>query len=147
MGDDSDGHDDVTVINDTRAAGPLLLTQTNVNSATSASSNKFVGKLTTVPPGKTLESHLNNICKRRTAYDSFTLAMQYPIKLLEDRYSKLDLEGGVGSLTFGLDGTALIPASLPTVASENSSECLPFLVRGPSPSILERTSLFFESDT
>ena len=40
MGDDSDGDDDVTVINDTRAAGPLLLAKNNVNSATSASSNK-----------------------------------------------------------------------------------------------------------
>ena len=29
----------------------------------------------------------------RTAYNFFTSAMQYPIKLLEDRYSKLDLEG------------------------------------------------------
>ena len=70
-----------------------MLAKNNVNSATSASLNKFVGKLTTVPPRKTLESHLNYISERRTAYNSFTSAMQYPIKLLEDRYSKLDLEG------------------------------------------------------
>lgn len=74
----------------------------------------------------------------RTAYNSFTSAMQYPIKLLEDRYSKLDLEGRpVTVLPYANEEDckiitdALKKLTLTTVMSIdqslNSKTCLSFL--------------------
>ena len=57
------------------------------------SSKKFVNTLTTIPLCTTLESHLYKLKERRSAHDSFTAAINYPIKIMEDRFSKLELEG------------------------------------------------------
>ena len=50
-------------------------------------------KLTTIPVGRTLGQPLDELKERPSARDSFVLAMRYPAKKLEDRFSKLDLEG------------------------------------------------------
>ena len=55
--------------------------------------NKFVKKLTTIPVGRILGQHLDELKERPYARDSFVSAMRYPAKRLEDRFSKLDLEG------------------------------------------------------
>ena len=58
-----------------------------------SSGRNFIDMLTRIPVGTTLESHLQHLKERPTAREAFASAMKYPIKQLEDRYSKLTLDG------------------------------------------------------
>ena len=68
-------------------------------------SKTMVTKLTTIPPGLSLEDHLQELKDRPTAHESFSSAMQYPIDILEGRVGNLQLDGK--------DNTVLPFAKLP----------------------------------
>ena len=57
------------------------------------SSRKFVEKLMAVPAGTSLQSHYESLKEQRSAHESFSSAMRHPMNILEDRFSKLQLDG------------------------------------------------------
>ena len=57
------------------------------------SSGKFFKKLCIVPAGLSLEDYVNELEERKSAKEMFGVAMDYPLKKIEERFAQLNLEG------------------------------------------------------
>lgn len=61
-------------------------------STTNAVNGKFVKTLIVIPQGKTVSEHLFDLKNQKSAHDSFTSAMELPKKIVEKRFSALELD-------------------------------------------------------
>ena len=57
------------------------------------SSKKYFSKLVCIPSGMDLKEHIDALEKRKSAKESFTECMQYPIRIVEERFVQLTLNG------------------------------------------------------